>query len=77
MALWGLLFRFECPLCRTNLGSNRQAFATHLGLHATNSEASCRFCFTDLVTAEQLAAHLLVILQIRIQVAWAVVICGI
>jgi hypothetical protein len=52
------IYRFECPLCRTNLGSNRQAFATHLELHANNSEACCRYCFADLSDAELLAAHM-------------------
>jgi hypothetical protein len=53
------VLRFECPLCRANLGSNRQAFSSHLSLHATNTEsACCRYCFADLGDAERLAAHL-------------------
>ena len=50
-------WRFECPLCSVNLGSNREAFETHIKLHKSSS-ISCLYCQAEFANFDAVDEHI-------------------
>ena len=49
--------RYECPLCQTNLGPNKDAFQTHIKLHSRKTGNCCKYCFKTFNNLEDLTDH--------------------